>query len=221
MIIRVIGTFERTEPAERGILRCTAAHEAGDPAQAMAVAQSLAGRVREAIESLDAGSVKRFTLNAARTSSWQEAGADGAPGATRHRVEVDITAVFTRLDLVGAFAAAWGAEPGLLVHGVEWALSDETRQRHADAVLTAAVHEATRRARVIAAASGAGEPRIVEVRDPEAGAPGAVAYSSEELRQRYGAGARYSWSAYPLESSVDVAPSPIVIAAAVEATFEA
>ena len=218
MIIRVIGTHERTEPAERGILRCAATGEASDPAQAMATAQALAGRIRDAIESLGDGAVKRFTLNAARTNSWHEPGPDGAPGAARHRVEIDITAVFTRLDLVGAFAAAWGSEPGLLVHGVEWALADETRQRHADAVLVAAVHEATRRARVIAAAAGAGEPRVVEVRDPEVGTPG---YFAEAAGTRYGAGARYSWSAYPLESSVDVAPGPIVITSTVEAVFEA
>lgn len=219
MIIRVIGTHQRTEPAERGILRCAATGEAGDPAQAMAAAQALAGRIREAVESLDEGAVKRFTLNAARTNSWHEPGPDGGAGAVRHRVEIDITAVFTRLDLVGAFAAAWGAEPGLQVHGVEWALADETRTRHADAVLTAAVHEAARRARVIAAAAGAGEPRVVEVRDPELGA--AAQHFAEAERHQYGAGARYSWSNYPLESRVDVAPGPIVISATVEAVFEA
>ncbi len=171
IVITVAGMARAAVPPETGTLSVTAGIESRDQAHALATTVELVALLRGRLDALAAarpdGSpapVSWSSIQPIRTASWR----DGAPDreVTRHSASAQVRVMFVDLAALAGFVTDVGAEPGIAINGVEWALLESTRDRLEAAVLTVAVERARSRATAIAHASGALNVRFVSIADP-------------------------------------------------------
>lgn len=212
MQITVLGRHTYRVPPETGLVSLSLDAEAGSAREATAAASDLADEVAHALAELAApsGPVSFHSVGALTTSLWRPSAPDGTPLPPRHHAGVPVRARFTDVTALAAFVSTWALRDGCQLHGVEWELTDATRDRLDSEALTSAVEDARRRAAIIARAAGAAEVVPVGFRDPN------VAAHPQPLAER---------AMFALSADLSGGPSPllaedIVGQVTIEATYE-
>lgn len=196
--ITVAGTARVAVPPELATLSLTVGVETRDQREALATTVELVRRLRARLEELSAAPaggvpggagvapVSWSSIQPIRTASWryQEPGREPGQERTMHSASAPARVSFVDFDALADFVSEFGAVAGAAVNGVEWALTEATRDRLEAAVLTVAVERARTRATAIAHASGALNVRFVSIADPGLLAPepptGARMYARDE-----------------------------------------
>lgn len=174
--ITVAGTARVAVPPELATLSLTVGVETFEQREALATTVELVRRLRARLEELSAvptgegrvAPVSSSSIQPIRTSSWryQEPGPGPGQERTIHSASAAARVTFVDFEALADFVSDVGATTGVAVNGVEWALSEPTRDRLEAAVLTVAVERARTRATAIAHASGALNVRFVSIADP-------------------------------------------------------
>ena len=138
----------------------------------------------------------------------------------RFSASAQIKVKFCDFAALAQFANAQGSSQYVKLEGVDWALTEVTKARVQQQVLTEAVQDAVTRASQIANAAGAGQVKALEISDPGLlsgihGSTGSVD-SMVALTAR-GAAAGAGGDA----ESLDLVPEDVELAATVHARFTA
>lgn len=167
MRITLRGTDELGAPPERGTVRLRLQHEGADRSRVLEDTRRLVLGIQEDVRVLRApgGPVTDFHTDALAVHSWVPTDRDDRPQDRVHTASIPAWVEFSDFEELSARSFAWSAQEGVVVEGVDWDLTDGTRRDLEERTLAAALGDATRRARVLAAAAGAGDVRVVEVAD--------------------------------------------------------
>lgn len=225
MQITVRGSHELKLPAELGTLHLAARHESTDRSEAVGLTTRRASELRDAFERLTSpdashASATKFAVDALSVWSWQPY-VNGRRTATRHVANVGMRVTFRDFEVLGREAASWAELDGVSISGLDWSLSDETRESREDEVLAEAIRKASHRAQHMAATAGAGTVRCVQIADPGLlrGGVGGVEHAAAPAAFRAGLAAPAPGGQEP--NAVEFSPEDIVLAATVHAVFEA
>lgn len=164
MNITVQGTHRVRVRPERALLHLMALAESGSRDGAVDDATRTANRLGDELEALSG--VEKRTLEPLRVHAWRPSDQNGRLLAERVSAQVELTATFSDFDQLADFTARAGALPGVQVGGVEWSVTDETRDRLEAVVLERAIARARARALAMAASDGAGDVEITDIADP-------------------------------------------------------
>ncbi|GGE85700.1 hypothetical protein GCM10011313_05210 [Mycetocola zhadangensis] len=154
-----------------------------------------------------AGPVTEWTASQLQVWSERPWNADGAqlPPVFHSRSTLDVT--FSDLDAVGAWTDTAAAMDGVTIAGIDWKITDLTRQELEGRCSRDAVANAAAKASVYASALGLGDVRPIEISEPAASQP------------EYGAVSRMVMAS--AGDPTEFAPKHIRIAVQVNARFEA
>lgn len=219
MEIAVVGSHKAVLAPERATLHLSVGHEAEQMEPAVAATTGLANQVRSDIEALTAtvpSPITWFAVLPLRTRSWRPYNKDGLIMPLRFAAVADVRVKFRDFTALATFAAHAGADSAVTLEGVEWALTEATRDTLKRKVLAEAVRNARERALLIAQASGADDVSAVEVADPgllrDVG-PGDLNPEGASLSRGVANAATVG------SGALDLAPEDIEIAASVHARF--
>ena len=167
MRITLRGTDELGAPPERGAVRLRLEHEGTDRSRVLEDTRRLALDLQEDVRVLSApgGPVTDFHTDALAVHSWVPTDRDGKPQDRVHTASIPARVEFSDFEELSRSSFTWSSREGVVVEGVEWDLTDTTRRDLEERTLAGALGDARRRARVLAAAAGAGDVRVVEVAD--------------------------------------------------------
>lgn len=217
VVISVRGEHEAHVFPERATVRLTVQTEGPSRGPVVERVAALALPVREALEERKTeGSVHEWSSQ--RVAVWaSRPWADGRQLALVHYASVEFSAVFTDFAALSWWIGEIAEQDGVQIDNVLWALSPETARSTEAEVASEAVKVAVARATAYAAAIGLGTVTPLEIADvgllaraePEASAPKMMRAMGMHADSTYGDG------------SIDLQPSDIVVAAAVEARFSA
>ena len=161
VLISVSGTAAQTLPAERGTVRLRLTADGPEGAAVVARLHDRLGAESQAF--VEEGAATRWSAGQVVTAvelRW-DAALD-----RNERVQVSTAWVevrFRDLKALGAWLGAVALVEGVLVDGIDWALTSTTRREAEGTVRTAAVRDAVERAEVYAAAAGAAGVRLVQL----------------------------------------------------------
>ncbi len=167
MRITLRGTDELGAPPERGTVSLRLQHEGTDRSRVLDDTRRLALTIQSDADTLrdPHGPVTDLHTDSLAIHSWVPTDRDGRPQERVHVASIPARIEFSDFEELSARTFAWSALEGVVVEGVDWDLTDATRRDLEERTLTGALGDARRRARVLAAAAGAGEVRVVEVAD--------------------------------------------------------
>lgn len=160
--------LERVAP-ERATLHLDVGFDSGERADASHRTTTLANRVVAHVQALEGAGVSPLTSYAVyplTTHSWRPHSDAGAVLPPRHSASVAIDVTFQDFRALADFAAQVGSLAGVQLRHVEWTLTDASRTRLDERVLSAAVADARARALVIARPVGATDVEPLEIADP-------------------------------------------------------
>ncbi|AXE38197.1 hypothetical protein JS278_01014 [Acidipropionibacterium virtanenii] len=221
MIITVKGTFTLSLPAERGTVRLTSGAEGDDRAVVTRAATGTTEELRYQLVDLEeSGAATWYSVGAQTTQAWRPYNSEGIVMPIRYRTSSAIEVKFADFSALSRWGTRWAETRGLSVDEVEWTLTEKTRDRVADEVLTGAVRDATHRAEVLAKAAGQQTPRALAVADPGLlNDVSAVAPGGDLEPAGYRARAMAATGA-PGGESVKLSPADIAVSATVHARFQ-
>ncbi|GAA1394948.1 SIMPL domain-containing protein [Luteococcus peritonei] len=212
MIISVAGEHQIRLAPELATVHLAVEVEGDEAGTVVAEAEDTTRDLLQRLAQLrEAGAVERWTLEALTTTSWQAWGEQGRPGALRHRAQQLAEVVFTDFTALPTETSAWAAREGMVVRGVDWDVTEDTRRRHEAQVLAAAVEQAAERATVMARAAGRRQVDFLEIADP--------GLLSQPLAEQGVMMARMAKDGE--EHTVQLSPAPVLLSARVQARFEA
>lgn len=167
MRITLRGTDELGAPPERGTARLLLQYEGTDRSRVLADTRRLALTVQADVDSLRGpdGPVTDVHTDSLAVRSWVPVDRDGRPQERVHVATIPVRVEFSDFDELSTRTFTWSGLEGVVVEGVDWDLTDATRRDLEERTLTGALADARRRARILAAAAGAGDVRVVEVAD--------------------------------------------------------
>lgn len=218
MDISVIGNSRHAMKPERGTLHLSVRCEADKQDVALRECSTAVNALRVAIDHLAASSpapITWFAVLPIRTRSWHPWNKDGKTLPMRFDAAAQIKVKFSDFAALAQFANAHGSARFVKLDGVEWALTEITKARLEQQVLTEAVQNAASRATQIAHAAGANQVTALEIADPGLlsgihGTPGPAWAAADRVR---GGGSD--------AEAPDLAPEDVEIAAEVHARFTA
>jgi len=168
-VITVQGSYDSFHPAERATVTVTVGFEG--PERAAVVT----GTTR-ATAALVAGIADRHdpahgpvTWHATdRIQVWADRPFNnlGEQLPLVHHAQTTTRAKFRDFDDLAQWVERAAAHPGVQINGIEWALTEQTKQATVASVRTRAVEEARRKAQTYAEALGLGDLRCVAIADP-------------------------------------------------------
>ncbi|NQX28473.1 SIMPL domain-containing protein [Microbacteriaceae bacterium VKM Ac-2854] len=211
--ISVAGSARHQHPAERGTLRLearlegTSRHDVVD-----AVAATHSRLTAEARDFETAGAATRWSAEQVRASSYVRYDNSPERGETVHVASASVRVRFCDFEALSTWITAVSAEPGITVDGVEWQLTDATRERAVRAVRIEAVQDA--QARATAYAGALGLERVTAVRLSEPGTNLDLAAQDSGGMMRAAAFAKAA-------PALALTPEDITVSAVVTAEFEA
>ncbi|MGR2751401.1 SIMPL domain-containing protein [Agromyces arachidis] len=205
---------ERTEP-ELGAVSLTVGSSGGDR-------ESLLRDVSEAHEALLAdvrrldasGALESWSAGQLRVWSHRPWNAEGRQLPLVHQANADVEVVFADLSVLGGWIGRVSGEAHIALGGIDWRLTDATRERVLEAAQRAAVADAVRKAAVYAEALGLGSPVPIELADSGMlSAPQPMPRAHKAVMMR----------AMELGSAPEpeIAPSKLLVEASVDARFSA
>lgn len=137
MLITVEGRHSVELPAELGTLHLEVHCTDEDRARAMQAAQRSATRLVD--ELMGQAPVERHDVEAPRTWTEQRFDAQGQPAGIVHHAGIMMQVVFRDAVALSGFPARWGEQPDVQLGHVAWDLTEQTRRRHEDETLAAAI----------------------------------------------------------------------------------
>ncbi len=161
------------------------------------------------------GALDTWSAGQLRVWSYRPWNTEGKQLPLVHQANADVEVTFTDLTRLGEWVGEAANADELTIGGVEWRLTDATRQRVQEAAQRGAVADALTKAQVYASALGLGAPTPVELADhgmlstqPQPIAPKVMAMRTAG---DFGGGA----------PATEFAPAELVIEASVDARFTA
>jgi uncharacterized protein len=154
---------------ERGTLRLSVGCEADNPEVALRDCTMTVNALRAAIDQLAASNpspITWFAVLPIRTRSWSPWNKDGKTLPMRFSASAQIKVKFSDFTALAQFANTHGSARYVELEGVDWALTEITKIRVQQQVLTEAVRDAVARATQIANAAGASQVTALEISDP-------------------------------------------------------
>lgn len=167
MRITLTGSDEIGHTPELGTVVLSLRHEGTDRTRVLEDTRHLAGVIQADIDRLRGagGPVTESHTDSLSIHSWVPTDRDGNPQERIHVASIPIRVEFSDFDELSARSYSWSGLDGVVVDRVEWTLREETRQELEERTLTGALRDACRRGRILAAAAGADDVRVVEVAD--------------------------------------------------------
>lgn len=217
-IITVQGSASEWLDAERGTVSMRVAFDGPKREPVFGAATTAANEVTTALEELAGSSVTRWSAD--RVAVWSHRPwADGKRLAPVYTASLTARARFQDFDALAAFVERFATTSGVSIDGIEWELSEATRLAAESRVRSAAVSDATAKARAYADAAGLGGIAPVAIADPgmlgDAGAGGGAPMERMAFKAR---GAAADMGGGP---ELSFTPDRIEVAAAVDARFRA
>lgn len=216
MEITVAATARASLPPERATLTLRVTFDGQDKAHALgmttAIARELTTRLR-ALEADESGPTTSSTVLPISVHSQRPYSHTGELLPLQHTASATMRVTFADFDALAEFVGDVGGTDGVAVEGVEWALTDATRERIEAAVLADAVERARSRATTMAHAAGALDLQFAQIADPGLlGEPAPQARHAMELA-----------SAAMMDGAggIELAPEDIVIETTLHVRFTA
>lgn len=224
MDVAVVGTSRVAMTPERGTLHLTVAAEADDKELALHDCTETVNHLRRALDEMDStdpGPITWFAVLPICTRAWRPWNKDGVTLPLRYSAAAQIKVKFCDFTALSRFADTFGGMLFVRLDGVEWTLTDTTKDHLAGQVLAGAVRDAFTKAGRIAAAAGAGEVQAVEISDPGllSGVVGSGGGRHDDLGM-IGRGASAPASA-GAPDAIELVPEDVELAAQVHARFRA
>ncbi|MBM7505158.1 SIMPL domain-containing protein [Agromyces aurantiacus] len=165
-IIAVTGRAqERIEP-ELGAVSLTVGTSGGDREATLRSVGDSHERLLEEVRELEAsGALESWSAGQLRVWSHRPWNAEGRQLPLVHQANAEVEVVFRDLAALGAWVGSVSGTANVAVGGVDWRLTDATRDRVQETAQRTAVADAVRKAGVYAEALGLGTPAPVELAD--------------------------------------------------------
>lgn len=217
-IITVQGSASEWLDAERATVTIRVSFDGPQRQPVFATATDAAAHVTAALRELEGGAVTRWSAERVAVWSQRPWNQDGKQLDPVYTAALSVTARFQDFDALAGFVERFATAEGVNVVGIEWDLTEETRKAAESRVRTAAVGEATAKARAYAEAAGLGALSPLAIADPgmlgDGGAggisPQPMAFKAMRMAEAADAGGSLSFT-----------PDRIEVAAAVDARFGA
>jgi uncharacterized protein YggE len=165
-IIAVTGRAEERIEPELGAVSLTVGTSGGNREPILRSVGESHERLLEEIRELDAsGALESWSAGQLRVWSHRPWNAEGRQLPLVHQANADVEVVFRDLAALGAWVGTVSGTPNVTVGGIDWRLTDATRDRVQESAQRAAVADAVRKARVYAEALGLGTPAPIELAD--------------------------------------------------------
>ena len=168
-VITVQGTYDSFHPAERATVTVTVGFEgpersavvSGTTQGTTALVAGIAARHDPAH-----GPVTWFATDRIQVWANRPFNNKGEQKPLVHHAQTTTRAKFRDFDDLAVWVERAATHPGVQVNGIEWALTEQTKQATVASVRTRAVEEARRKAQTYAEALGLGDLRCVAIADP-------------------------------------------------------
>jgi len=213
IVITVRGEHEERIAPEEGVIRLAVRAEGHERATTVARATEAASALRSALSAREeAAEIREWSSG--RLTVWSDRpwNTEGRRLPLVHHASVEVTAAFSDLDALSAWAGEVASRDAIQVNGIDWRLSPATAREAEARVAARAVLVAVERATAYANALGRSEVVPVEVADAgllgRPDAPPAPRMMRAAMVADTGAG-------------LDLRPADIVVSATVEARFTA
>jgi uncharacterized protein YggE len=165
-IIAVTGRAEERIEPELGAVSLTVGSSGGDRDSILRSVGESHERLLEEVRGLDAsGALESWSAGQLRIWSHRPWNAEGRQLPLVHQANADVEVVFRDLAALGAWVGNVSGAPNIAVGGIDWRLTDGTRDRVQEAAQRGAVADAVRKAGVYAEALGLGTPAPAELAD--------------------------------------------------------
>lgn len=214
-VIAVNGRAEERVEPELGAVSLTVGSSSGDRESLLRDVSAGHERLLAEIRELEAsGALESWSAGQLRVWSHRPWNAEGRQLPLVHQANADVEVVFSDLSALGGWLGRISETRNIAVGGIDWRLTDATRERVLETAQRAAVADAIRKAGVYASALGLGEPVPVELADS-----GMLTTPQPIQRAHQAVLMRAVADAGPPEP--EMAPAKLVVEAAVEARFSA
>ena len=165
-IIAVTGRAEERIEPELGAVSLTVGTSGGNRDPILRSVGESHERLLEEVRELDvSGALESWSAGQLRVWSHRPWNAEGRQLPLVHQANADVEVVFRDLAALGAWVGTVSGTPNVAVGGIDWRLTDATRDRVQESAQRAAVADAVRKAGVYAEALGLGRPAPVELAD--------------------------------------------------------
>lgn len=215
--ITVRGTHRAEMPPERAKVRVRVVRDGPDAEQVIGDVASVADRVRGAVTELhdaEAGPVVAWSSDRMQTWSSRPWNQDGVQLPLVHHAQLGFEAEFADFIALGRWLSDVAVLDGVVVDGVEWALTDEHRDELLREVRAGAVGDARAKAEVYAQALGLGRVTVLAVADA-----GMLGEGIHPVGGHEGAPIARAMAMSARAPEVELEPRPITVAAEVDARF--
>ncbi len=165
-IIAVTGRAEeRIEPELGAVSLTVGTSGAGRESILRSVGEAHERLLAEVRELEASGALESWSAGQLRVWSHRPWNAEGRQLPLVHQANADVEVVFRDLEALGAWVGTASGAQHVSVGGIDWRLTDATRDRVQEAAQRGAVADAVRKAAVYAEALGLGTPAPVELAD--------------------------------------------------------
>ncbi|WP_395242792.1 SIMPL domain-containing protein [Agromyces sp. MMS24-K17] len=217
--ITVVGTSEIHHPAERATLRLSVAAQGPQRQAAFEPASRVHGRLVDALRAMAAAEPAPITWWASgqlRTSTHRPWNKDGKVLPPVFTTATDLQAKFQDFSALADWAGELAVADLVSIRGIEWALTERTRDEVRTRVQRDAVESARRKAEAYAASLGLGRVVPLAIADPGLLEAGMTSTFVQPV-----AGMRLAAAAGGAENGLSFAPEDITLEATVHARFAA
>lgn len=169
MDISVAGHSRHALKPERGTLHLSVGSEADKQDVALRECSTAVNALRAAIDQLASSNpspITWFAVLPIRTRAWRPWNKDGKTLPMRFAASAQIKVKFSDFAALAQFANGHGSARYVKLEGVNWTLTEITKTRLQQQILTEAVQDASARATRIANAVGAKKVTALEISDP-------------------------------------------------------
>jgi uncharacterized protein YggE len=168
-VITVQGTYDSFHPAERATVTVTVGFEG--PERSAVVSGTTRGTTAlvggiAARHDSSHGPVTWYATDRIQVWANRPFNNKGEQLPLVHHAQTTTRAKFRDFDDLAQWVERAATYPGVQINGIEWALTEQTKQATVASVRTRAVEEARRKAETYAEALGLGNLRCVAIADP-------------------------------------------------------
>lgn len=213
--LTVAGTAQHFHPAERGTVRLEIRRESRSRSAVLAEVVSLHATVRDQARSeQQSRAATWWSADQVSVSTVRRFLKDSDVAELFHVAAASVRVKYRDFDALGRWVSSVSELPGVVVSGVEWALTADRRAALEREVRVAAVRDAQERAAAYASALGLGQVRVLAVFEPglrpnTAGSGGG--YGAMSRMAAFGS----------QEEPLALKPEDIEVSASISADFEA
>ncbi|MBO0982464.1 SIMPL domain-containing protein [Rathayibacter sp. SD072] len=213
--LTVAGTAQHFHPAERGTVRLEIRRESRSRSAVLAEVVSLHATVRDQARSeQQSGAATWWSADQVSVSTVRRFLKDSDVAEVFHVAAASARVKYRDFDALGRWVSSVSELPGVVISGVEWALTADHRAALEREVRVAAVKDAQERASAYASALGLSEVRVLTLFEP--------GLRPNTANSGGGHGAMSRMAAFSSqEEPLALKPEDIEVSASISADFEA